>query len=219
MLFRSEQIVDNFHYVVNPLSPTGFDFTYGMGIKSPFTQEAFMIQKMVVAVLLACTAGSVPAWSAEKPNRTVYVTHYQDPVLKQLDEAREAAKTTLVQAGKALRKQQEEAEKNVVKMDLQTDISGVFPPAGPSEFKQAFHFPPQAQFATNTCWSFSTTSFYESEIFRLSGKKIKLSEMFTVYWEYVEKVRRFVRERGNWLSVYALCSASCRPWRGKRWLT
>jgi len=47
------------------------------------------------------------------------------------------------------------------------------------------------------CWCFSTTSFYESEIFRLHGKKIKLSELHTVYYEYVEKARRFVRERGN----------------------
>ena len=54
-----------------------------------------------------------------------------------------------------------------------------------------------AQYNTNTCWSFSTTSYYESEIFRLSGKKIKLSEIWTVYFEYLEKVRRFVRERGD----------------------
>ncbi|RMF08563.1 MAG: peptidase C1, partial [Candidatus Neomarinimicrobiota bacterium] len=48
-----------------------------------------------------------------------------------------------------------------------------------------------------TCWSFSTTSFLESECFRLTGQKIKLSEMYTVYFEYLEKVRRFVRERGQ----------------------
>jgi bleomycin hydrolase len=28
-------------------------------------------------------------------------------------------------------------------------------------------------------------------------KEVKLSEMFTVYWEFVEKARRFVEERGN----------------------
>ena len=27
--------------------------------------------------------------------------------------------------------------------------------------------------------------------------KVKLSEMYTVYWEYVEKARRFIQERGN----------------------
>ena len=28
-------------------------------------------------------------------------------------------------------------------------------------------------------------------------KKVKLSEMYTVYWEYVEKARRYIKERGN----------------------
>jgi bleomycin hydrolase len=29
-----------------------------------------------------------------------------------------------------------------------------------------------------------------------TGKEIKLSEMFTVYWEFVEKVREFARTKG-----------------------
>jgi bleomycin hydrolase len=76
-------------------------------------------------------------------------------------------------------------------------MAGVFPPPSPAAFKSVFHFPPVAQYNTNTCWSFATTSYYESEIFRLSGKKIKLSELWTVYFEYLEKVRRYVRERGD----------------------
>lgn len=56
---------------------------------------------------------------------------------------------------------------------------------------------PISQGNTGTCWCFSTTSQYESEVFRQFGKKVKLSEIYTVYWEYVEKARRFVQERGN----------------------
>ena len=37
----------------------------------------------------------------------------------------------------------------------------------------------------------------ESEIYRISKMKVKLSEMYTVYWEYVEKARRFVEKRGD----------------------
>ncbi|MBN1987483.1 MAG: hypothetical protein JW761_14325 [Prolixibacteraceae bacterium] len=48
-----------------------------------------------------------------------------------------------------------------------------------------------------TCWCFSTSSLYESEIFRKTGKEVKLSEMYTVYWEYVEKARRFIEKRGD----------------------
>ena len=37
-----------------------------------------------------------------------------------------------------------------------------------------------SQGRTGTCWSFSSTSFLDSEIIRLTGKKVDLSEMYTV---------------------------------------
>jgi bleomycin hydrolase len=66
-----------------------------------------------------------------------------------------------------------------------------------SLYKREWANPPISQGNAGTCWDFSTTSFYESEIFRLTGRKVKLSEAYIAYWEYVEKARRFVRERGN----------------------
>ena len=60
-----------------------------------------------------------------------------------------------------------------------------------------WHNPTLSQGRAGTCWCFSTTSFYESEVKRLTGKEVKISEIYTVYWEYVEKAKRFVRERGN----------------------
>ena len=77
------------------------------------------------------------------------------------------------------------------------DQSGMELPNNPALYKTEWHFPPISQGNTGTCWCFSTTSMYESEVYRLTGQKIKISEMFTVYWEYVEKARRYVRERGN----------------------
>jgi bleomycin hydrolase len=65
------------------------------------------------------------------------------------------------------------------------------------EFTQLFHLPPVEQGATGTCWSFAATSLLESELRRLGQAPVKLSEMHTVYWEYVEKARRFLREKGN----------------------
>lgn len=64
-------------------------------------------------------------------------------------------------------------------------------------YTKQWHTPPVSQGNTSTCWSFSTTSFLESEAYRISKQQVKLSEMYTVYWEYVEKARRFVSERGN----------------------
>jgi bleomycin hydrolase len=57
--------------------------------------------------------------------------------------------------------------------------------------------PTLSQGNTGTCWCFSTSSFYESEIYRQTGKQVKLSELYTVYWEYVEKARRFIEKRGD----------------------
>ncbi len=81
--------------------------------------------------------------------------------------------------------------------ELRFDISHVIRPASPAAFKQEFHFPPLGQFRTGTCWCFSTTSFIETEIFRQTGRKVKLSEMYTVYFEFVEKARHYVRERAD----------------------
>jgi bleomycin hydrolase len=60
-----------------------------------------------------------------------------------------------------------------------------------------WHNAPVSQGNTSTCWCFSTTSFLESEANRMNKIQVKLSEMYTVYWEYVEKVKRYVQQRGN----------------------
>jgi Aminopeptidase C len=78
------------------------------------------------------------------------------------------------------------------------DLSGYQLPNKVELYKnQQWHNPPVSQGNTNTCWCFSTTSFLESEVYRINKMKVKLSEMYTVYWEYVEKTRRFIQERGN----------------------
>ena len=55
----------------------------------------------------------------------------------------------------------------------------------------------KSQGKTGTCWSFSTTSFLESEIIRLTGKKIDLSEMFTVRNTYMEKALNYLYRQGK----------------------
>ena len=80
---------------------------------------------------------------------------------------------------------------------FKVDFTGLSFPTDRKLYKEYWHNDPINQGLTGTCWSFSTTSFLESEVYRLTGQKVKLSEMFTVYWEYVEKAKRFVRERGN----------------------
>jgi bleomycin hydrolase len=83
------------------------------------------------------------------------------------------------------------------KKKLRMDFTGIERPEAPAEFASYWHTPPVSQGSSGMCWAFSTVSFFESEIHRLTKRDIKLSELYTVYWEYVEKARRFVRERGN----------------------
>lgn len=57
--------------------------------------------------------------------------------------------------------------------------------------------PVRDQNKSGTCWCFSTNSFVEDEILRLSGKEVNLSEMFTVRKCYQDKAERYVRLYGE----------------------
>ncbi len=72
-------------------------------------------------------------------------------------------------------------------------------PVSVDEFSTWWKNAPVSQGNTSTCWSYSTTSYFETEVYRLTGQSVKISEMFTTYWEYVEKARGFVRSRGTTL--------------------
>lgn len=90
-----------------------------------------------------------------------------------------------------------DAPKKAPVLSFRMDHSGMDIPKSTAEFKTVYSQKPESQGEAGTCWSFSTTSFYESEIKRLSNQDIQLSELYTVYWEYVEKAKEFVRTRGT----------------------
>ncbi len=83
------------------------------------------------------------------------------------------------------------------KKSFKLDFTGMDLPKSKDEFTSYWFNDPVSQGRTGTCWCFSTTSYFESEVYRLHQKKVKLSEMYTVYWEYVEKAKRYIKERGN----------------------
>ena len=90
----------------------------------------------------------------------------------------------------------EEAPKPA-RRSFKVDLSTFDVPKSPAEFTTAWCSSPVSQGNTGTCWCFSTTSSVESEIKRQTKQEIRVSEAYTVYWEYVEKARRFLQERGN----------------------
>jgi len=150
---------------------------------------------LIVFLLLLMTATALRAQS----NRVKYVPKYSDPLLKQMEETRDSLKAVRDSITDAIielqDKQKEEQEES--KKTLRFDFTGVSKPTSPDIFAAAYHFPPVPQYKTGTCWAFAGTSFIESEVTRLTGRKIKLSEMHTVYYEYIEKCRNFVRRRGD----------------------
>ena len=57
--------------------------------------------------------------------------------------------------------------------------------------------PVLSQGRTGTCWSFSTSSFLESEIMRIKGKQIDLSEMYNVRYTYPAKAENYLMRQGK----------------------
>jgi bleomycin hydrolase len=94
------------------------------------------------------------------------------------------------------------------------DLAGFETPLDLAAYKPVWHNPPVSQGNTNTCWCYSTTSMLESEVYRLSGRKVRLSEAFTTYGEYLERTRRFIRERGrSAVAEGSEANAVTRDWR------
>ena len=146
-----------------------------------------------VVVLAAGLAGRVPQQDVR------YVPRYRDPVITEMKEQSRRAQEARQAETAKVRETQRAVEKKAKDEapELRCDFAGIEKPASPEDCHPAFHFPPVRQFRTGNCWAFSATSYFESEVARLSGRKVKLSEMYTVYFDYVEKARRFVRERGE----------------------
>jgi len=82
----------------------------------------------------------------------------------------------------------------------QTYLSMEFPgnyPTNIADYTTIQHTIPKSQGSTGTCWCFAATSFLESEIMRQQSLSIDLSEMYFVYWEYVDRALDFVKTRGE----------------------
>src|SRR5690606_27386327 len=57
--------------------------------------------------------------------------------------------------------------------------------------------PVKNQQRSSTCWSFSTMSFFESEIYRTKKIKVELAEMYVVRMVYLMKAQKYVRMHGT----------------------
>lgn len=132
-------------------------------------------------------------------DRVTYVPKYEDPVLKEMGKKADTLIDIRDSITESIRDSLDDEKESKKERDktLRFDLAKLVKPASPDVFRSQFHFPPVAQYRTGTCWSFSTVSFLESEVYRLTGRKIKLSEIFPVYHEYIAKARRYIQLRGD----------------------
>ena len=100
----------------------------------------------------------------------------------------------------AIKAEVRKKEEPPAKKRMWVDFAAVDAPKAVSEFASVWHQPPVCQGLSGMCWCFSTTSFLESEAYRITKRELRLSSLHTVYWEHVEKARGWVRSRGT--SVY-----------------
>ena len=142
------------------------------------------MKSKILAILMAMSCSMLSSVTAQTRDKATFRESkpgfYQNSVLRDDREVNE-------------RKEQPKITRNFV-----VDLSQAALPNNMDLYKiKQWHNPPISQGNTGTCWCFSTTSFLESEVYRIQKKQVKLSEAYTIYWEYVEKARRFIQERGN----------------------
>jgi len=105
---------------------------------------------------------------------TIYENHFFNEILRKLN-----------------------SEKGDGRIVFQAIPSNIELPKSIDEFEITWKMMPISQGRTGTCWDYSSSSFFESEIFRITGNGIKLSEMFFVYYEYLSKAEEFIDSKGK----------------------
>lgn len=157
-------------------------------------------KSVLLAVTIPLFTVSIALFAQEASrNRAKFIPRRKAPVIEEMKDRNRLAKEEREAETERIREEQEqrkEREEREMK-ELRCDFSGIVKPESPDVFESVYHFEPVRQYLTGTCWCFSTTSYFESEVFRLTGQKIKLSEMFTVYYEFLEEAKRYVAERGD----------------------
>lgn len=139
--------------------------------------------KKFVALFGLFIMASLMAFSQQEKDKAVFKKYepgfYQEVIQKDIERVREKMK------------------EDKTRRQFRMDQSNLEIPTEVNDYERVWANDVISQGAAGTCWAYSTISFVESEIYRMHERKVKLSEPYIVYWEYVEKARRFVKERGE----------------------
>lgn len=141
------------------------------------------MKKLNVTLILILFAVATFAQKTPRKDKAIFkdykAGYYQNSILKGIEDFEEKNETPAVNKRFKI---------DFTDMDIPTSVD---------QFTKFWSQPPISQGNTSTCWCYSATSYFESEVYRLFKKEVKLSEMYTVYWEYVEKARAFVKKKGD----------------------
>jgi len=85
----------------------------------------------------------------------------------------------------------------ILSISLSTAFAQDYPGYGFKKAVELKNTPVKSQGRTGTCWSYASTSFIESEIIRLGGDALDLSEMYFARHAYENKAGRYVKFHGN----------------------
>jgi bleomycin hydrolase len=88
----------------------------------------------------------------------------------------------------------------LIMMPLAAEAKKKKVPEPPYKFTIEVEYPRtdiKSQGSSSTCWSYSTTSFLESELIRTGKPAVELSVMYTVRNIYIEKAEQYVRWNGK----------------------
>ena len=98
---------------------------------------------------------------------------------------------------KKMKEYYKDIKKTPKKKSFILDLKGRKFPTNLDNYKKQWHNPVESQGSSGMCWSFAAVSFFESEMYRINKEKIKLSQLYVVYCEYIEKALGFVKTRGK----------------------
>ncbi|MEN9522661.1 MAG: hypothetical protein RL065_1038, partial [Bacteroidota bacterium] len=135
-------------------------------------------------ITISATLVSMIAFSQNKPNyKATFIEskpgYYANTIMKGISEHNSTS------------------EKPKTQKYMKVDLTGIDIPNNIEDYKTWWKNTPISQGNTGTCWSFSSNSYFETEINRIANKNVRLSPLFTVYWEYTEKAKGFVESRGT----------------------
>jgi bleomycin hydrolase len=154
--------------------------------KAILNKNLHILNKMNITykfLIIVLFLGSFSSLWAQNKDKSEYVNvepgYYQNSILKDINNVNDSLKT----------------KPKTKRFQMVQDINAI--PHKLTDYKSYWRNNPISQGNTGTCWCFSTTSFLESEVKRINNKDVKISEMYTVYCEYIEKAKRFVKEHGE----------------------